>query len=93
MAILEVTLIVTDDNRPAAAGIYAKYKQPFLDTIPGASSKQLLVRDEDIQVLHGFDTVANASAYLLSELFTRDVVAELSPLLGASPEVRIYDEA
>ncbi|MFF4147765.1 hypothetical protein ACFY0A_42335 [Streptomyces sp. NPDC001698] len=91
MAYLEITLQVDPANRGAAAGIYEKYKKPFLDTVPGANSKQLLVRDEDVQVLHGFETTAAAQAYLNSELFTRDVVAGLSPLLKADPEVRIYD--
>ncbi|UNS96774.1 hypothetical protein MMF93_09820 [Streptomyces tubbatahanensis] len=54
MAYLEVTLQVAADNRAAAAGVYEKYKQPFLGTITGAVSKELLVRDEDVQVLHGF---------------------------------------
>jgi hypothetical protein len=93
MAYLEITLRVDPSNRAAAAGIYERYKQPFLDTIPGASSKELLVRDEDVQVLHGFETAANAQAYLSSALFTRDVVAGLAPLLKADPEVRIYETA
>ncbi|MBZ9642253.1 hypothetical protein [Streptomyces sp. PSKA30] len=91
MAYLEITLQVEPANRVAAAGVYEKYKQPFLDTVPGAISKQLLVRDEDVQVLHGFQTVADAKAYLASDLFTRDVVGVLSPLLKAVPEVRVYD--
>ncbi|MGP4086415.1 hypothetical protein [Streptomyces sp. KR55] len=91
MAYLEITLQVESANRVAAAGVYEKYKQPFLDTVPGAISKQLLVRDEDVQVLHGFQTVADAKAYLASDLFTRDVVGGLSPLLKAAPEVRVYD--
>lgn len=65
---------------------------PF-DTISGATSKELLVRDEDVQVLHGFDTVENATSYLTSELFTNDVVAGLSPLLKADLEIRIYQVA
>ncbi|MGV9503547.1 hypothetical protein ACWDQ0_35305 [Streptomyces sp. NPDC003642] len=91
MAYLEITLQVDPVNRVAAAGVYEKYKQPFLDTVPGATSKELLVRDEDVQVLHGFRTVADAEAYLASELFTRDVVGGLSPLLKAAPDVRVYD--
>lgn len=91
MAYLEITLQVDPANRVAAAGVYEKYKQPFLDTVPGATSKELLVRDEDVQVLHGFQTVADARAYLASDLFTRDVVGGLSPLLKAAPEVRLYD--
>ncbi|HET8629085.1 MAG TPA: hypothetical protein VFL91_16810 [Thermomicrobiales bacterium] len=93
MAYLEITLRVDPADRAAAAGIYARYKRPFLETIPGATSKALLVRDEDVQVLHGFDTAANARAYLSSALFTRDVVAGLSPLLQADPEIRVYETA
>ncbi|MGY5764406.1 hypothetical protein ACXET9_04300 [Brachybacterium sp. DNPG3] len=93
MAYLQITLIVDEGDRPAAAGVYTQYKQPFLDTVPGATSKELLVRDEDVQVLHGFETVAQAEAYLSSALFTEDVVAGLSPLLQAEPQVRIYETA
>ena len=93
MAYLEVTLQVNEADRPAAASVYTKYKQPFLETIGGATIKELLVRDGDVQVLHGFSSVADAQAYLESELFTRDVVSELSPLLQAEPEIRIYDVA
>jgi hypothetical protein len=93
MAMLEITLQVAPAQRPAAAGVYTKYRKPFLDQAPGATSKQLLIRDEDVQVLHGFASIADATAYLSSDLFTSDVVGELSPLLDAPPEVRIYDEA
>ncbi len=93
MALLEITLQTSGDNRAAAARVYAKYKQRFLDQVPGATSKALLVRDEDVQVLHGFTSVAEAAAYLTSELFNNDVVRELGPLLDAAPEVRVYNEA
>ena len=88
---LQITLNIPSPNRPAAAGVYQKYKAPFLETVQGAKSKQLLVRDEDVQVLHGFDSKENAQAYLHSALFTADVVAGLKPLLAAAPEVRIYE--
>ncbi|UYQ77726.1 hypothetical protein OF385_00640 [Glutamicibacter sp. JL.03c] len=91
MAYLQITLKVDETDRIAAAGVYAKYKQPFLDTVPGAISKELLARDEDVQVFHGFDNMENAKAYLSSELFTKDVVAGLSAFLKAEPEIRIYD--
>ena len=90
---LEITLQIDNSDRNTAAGIYTKYKQPFLDTIKGAKSKELLIRDEDVQVLHGFDTAENANAYLINELFTNDVVVGLKPLLKANPEVRIYSVA
>ncbi len=90
MVYLQITLKIADANRAAAAGIYQKYRAPFLSTITGAKSKELLVRDEDVQVLHGFDSKENANAYLQSELFTADVVGGLKPLLDAAPDVRIY---
>lgn len=93
MAYLEITLTVAEENRAAAAAVYTKYKQPFLDQIDGATGKELLVRDEDVQVLHHFDTVEQATAYLSTDLFTNDVVRELGPLLAADPEVRVYTVA
>ncbi|WP_026187685.1 hypothetical protein [Ensifer sp. BR816] len=90
MAYLEITLQIAAENRRAAAGVYHKYKEPFLSQIAGATSKELLVRDDDVQVLHGFNSVEDAKAYLESELFTDDVVAGLKPLLAAAPEIRIY---
>lgn len=91
MAYLEITLKVSNSNRPAAAKVYSDYKEPFLKGIKGAQSKALLVRDEDVQVLHGFASVADANAYLTSELFNQDVVKGLAPYLDADPEIRIYD--
>lgn len=93
MAYLEITLKVSDKNRPAAAKVYQDYKEPFLQQIKGAQSKELLIRDEDVQVLHGFATVADAGAYLKSDLFNQDVVKALAPYLDADPEIRIYDLA
>lgn len=93
MAYLQITLRIAAENRAAAAEIYKKYKAPFFETVPGAKSKELLIRDEDVQVLHGFDTIANAGAYLQSRLFNDDVVTGLKPFLAADPEVRIYDLA
>lgn len=89
-AFLEITLKVSNTNRGAAAEIYTNYKQPFLDQISGSLSKELLIRTEDVQVLHGFETEAQAKAYLETELFSKDIVSELGPLLDADPEVRIY---
>ena len=89
-AYLEITLKVDPQDRAAAGVVYAKFKQPFLTKVPGAKSKELLIRDDDVQVLHGFATRKQAEAYLSSDLFTRDVVVGLKPLLKADPEVRIY---
>ncbi|AOP35964.1 hypothetical protein A0128_07085 [Leptospira tipperaryensis] len=89
-AYLEITLKVDTNDRPAAAGVYEKFKKPFLKTIAGAKSKELMIRDEDVQVLHVFATRKQAEAYLTSDLFAKDVVSALKPLLKANPEIRIY---
>ena len=34
-AYLEITLKIDDADRSAAAGVYAEYKRPFLDTVSG----------------------------------------------------------
>ena len=88
---IEITLQVDPSNREGAGAVYSKYKQPFLTTIAGAKSKELLVRDEDVQVLHGFDSRDAAENYLKSALFNEDVVTALTPYLSGDPEVRIYD--
>jgi hypothetical protein len=90
-AFLEITMKVSGANRPKAGAVYAKYKPPFLATVPGAESKDLLLRDEDVQVLHSFDSRASAESYLKSKLFGSDVVGELTPYLMADPEIRIYE--
>lgn len=66
-------------------------KKAYLEAVPGAESKYLLLRDEDVQVLHGFDSRASAENYLASKLFGNDVVGELKPYLMADPEIRIYE--
>ena len=38
MAYLEITLKVSAANRPAAAGVYNKYKETFLKQVRGAKS-------------------------------------------------------
>ena len=92
-AYLEITMKISNNNRPAAAKVYNDYRQLFLDTIAGALTTNLLIRDEDVQVLHGFDSVENAQAYLSSELFKNDVFVGLQPLWDADPEVKIYTVA
>ncbi|THF25790.1 hypothetical protein E5170_28305 [Pseudomonas atacamensis] len=90
MIYLQITLRISKNNRPSAAEVYQRYKAPFLNTVAGAKSKALLVREEDVQVLHGFDTTDQAHAYLTSDLFVKDVADGLKPLLSADPEIRIY---
>ncbi len=89
-AYLEITMKIDEANRPAAAKVYTDYREPFLKQIKGALTKNLLVRDEDVQVLHGFDSVESAKAYLDSDMFKNDVFVGLKPLWSADPDVRIY---
>lgn len=90
---LEITLRVAGEHRKAAAAVYARYREPFLSTIAGAHCKELLIRPEDVQVLHGFDSKAHAEQYLKSALFQNDVVTALQPYLGGTPDIRIYESA
>ena len=89
-AYLEMTLDIKTENRENAAGVYLKYKEPFLKQIDGATSKELLIRTEDVQVLHGFKSEDEAKIYLTTKLFQNDVVRELKPFLKSTPEIRIY---
>ena len=92
-AYLEITMTISEDKRPAAAKVYNDYRQPFLDKIDGALTKELLIRDEDVQVIHGFDSMAHAKAYLETEMFKNDVVAGLKPTWSADPDIRFYTAA
>ena len=92
-AYLEITMVIADSNRPQAAGVYTKYREPFLKEVKGAVSKELLIRDEDVQVLHGFDSIEAAQAYLTTDLFKNDVFVSLQPLWNADPDVKIYGVA
>lgn len=86
-------MFIDSENRPAAAKVYADYRQPSLDTIKGALSKELLIRDEDVQVIHGFDSMEHAKAYLDSDLFKEKVAPGLKPTWSKDPDIRFYEVA
>lgn len=44
-AYLQITMKIKESDRQSAAKVYFDYRQPFLDTIEGALTKALLVRD------------------------------------------------
>ena len=90
-AYLEITMVIKPENRAAAAKVYNDYRKPFLDTIAGALTKGLLVRDEDVQVIHGFDSMEHAKAYLETDMFKNDVFVGLKPTWAAEPDVRFYE--
>lgn len=89
-AYLEITMVIDEANRPAAAKVYTDYREPFLAQINGAVTKELLIRDQDVQVLHGFDSFESAKAYLESKMFNDDVAVGLKPLWQANPDIKIY---
>ncbi|WP_368385920.1 hypothetical protein [Streptococcus anginosus] len=89
-AYLQITLDIPNESLPAVAKVYNDYRKPFLDTIEGAVIKNLLIRTEDVQVLHGFDSVEHAQNYLQSDMFKNDVFVGLQPLWKQDPDVRIY---
>lgn len=66
MTYLQITLQVAAENREAAGAVYTKYREPFLTRVDGAPDKQLLMRDEDVQVMHTFSSGDAAAAYLTS---------------------------
>ncbi len=90
-AYLEITMYIDEKKRPDAAGVYNTYREPFLTSIKGALTKELLVRKEDVQVIHGFDSMENALAYLDSDLFKKDVFTGLKPTWSRDPDVRFYE--
>lgn len=89
-AYLEITMTIDEANRPAAVQVYNDYRSPFLEQIEGALTKELLVRDDDVQVLHGFDSVEHANAYLESQMFNDDVAVGLKPTWSSEPKIVIY---
>ena len=89
-AYLEITMVIPEANRAAAVKVYTDYRGPFLKDIKGALSKDLLVRAEDVQVLHGFAGLEDARAYLNSAMFTDDVFVGLKGLWTSEPDVKIY---
>lgn len=92
-AYLEITMKINPENRAAAAKVYFDYREPFLNTIEGALTKELLIRDEDVQVIHGFDSLEHAKAYLNTDMFKNDVFVGLKPTWAADPDVRFYEVA
>ena len=89
-AYVQIAMSIDENNRAAAANVYIEYNEPFLKAIKDAITKDLLVRDEDVQVLHGFDSVENAKAYLESEMFQNDMFVALKDLWKQQPDVKIY---
>ncbi|MCF3108357.1 hypothetical protein LL912_06165 [Niabella sp. CC-SYL272] len=89
-AYLQICMHIHPADRESATKVYHQYRAPFLQTVKGAVSKELLLHAEGVQVLHGFETYADAQEYLLSDLFNKNVVLALEPCLQQHPDIRIY---
>ena len=58
--------------------VYAPHRPRFLGRVAGAVSINLLLREEDVQILYGFDTLESAKSFLESAYFgeTDDLLAK-----------------
>ncbi len=70
--------------------VYEPNRTRFLERISGAISKNLLVRPEDIAILHGFDTRESAEAYLQSSLY-QQIVNGIADYQEENPSVALYN--
>lgn len=89
-AYLVITLTIVGMDLAGAAVVYCLYKHPFLETIKGALSKELLYHIDDVQLLHAFECVEDAQEYLMSNLFKKNVVTYLKPYIKGKPNIKIY---
>lgn len=87
---LEIILTIDVIDRAGVISVYTLYKEPFLQTIKGAISKELLTHIDDIQILHCFDSLENAQVYLMSDFFNNTVVKSLKKYLKGEPNIKIY---
>lgn len=92
-AYLEITLTIDGIDRAGSTAVFILYKDPFLQTIKGALSKELLTHIEDVQLLHGFDSMESAQEYLMSDFFNKTVVPSLQTYLKGEPNIKIYSVA
>ncbi len=54
-------------------------------------TKDLLIRDKDVQVIHGFDSKKHVPAYLESNLFNKNNIVTGPKLLREEkPEIHMY---
>lgn len=88
---LQVTLSIPAPRREKAISrIFLPARQHFLERVLGAVSMDMLVRDEDVQVLHGFDTYENARTYLNSGVF-KEFMAQLGETADKEAIAALYN--
>ena len=64
-----------------------------MSSTPLSAGLAVPVRAKDVQVLHGFDSMEHAKAYLETKMFQDDVVAGLKPTWAGDPDIRFYTVA
>ncbi len=88
---LLITVKVDSSRRAALIDqVYEPNRTRFLQKIPGAVSKNLLLRREDLAILHGFDTAENAEAYLHSDLYG-ELLRQLADYQEENPVAALYN--
>lgn len=56
-------------------------------------TKELLIHEKDVQAIHGFVSMGQATAYLDTDMLKEDVFVGLRPTWAADPETRFYKAA
>lgn len=90
-AYLDIKLTVEGLDRAGITAVYNLYKAPFLNTVKGALSNELLIHIEELRICHGFESMEDAQLYLLSKYFNTHFITSLKPYLIGSPNVKIYE--
>lgn len=80
-AYLQITMKIKNENRGAAAKVYTDYRKPFLDTIEGALTKDLLIRDEDVQVCTDL-TVPNTQRLIFQANYLKTTFSQVLNRFG-----------
>lgn len=92
-AYLSVNMKIDSGKLPEVTRVYTSYWEQFLKTIHGARTKDLVIRNEDVQILHSFNSVEDAVGFLSSEMFQKAVFIDLQPYWNDELNVRIYTAA
>ena len=80
---------INPENRAAAAKVYTDYRQPFLDTIEGALTKELLIRNEDVQVIH-VSIAWNTQRHILKQICLAMMSLKDSSQLGQANPTFVF---
>jgi len=90
-AYLDIILTIQGLDRAGVTAVYNLYKEPFLKTVNGALSDELLIHIDDLRILQGFKSREDAQCYFLSKFCTSDFITSLKPDIIGNPNVKIYE--